>query len=129
MKKQFTSKFPTNLSSIDKEGNPMDYCGIRCTMEVIGGKWTLRIVSSLLENPLRFSEIKKEIPEISEKMLGRTLKHLEYHKLIIKNVLSKKPLKTEYSLTDYGQTTIPIIEILNNWGKQHIEKHWDLVFQ
>ena len=129
MKKQFTSKFPTNLNSFDNQGNPMDYCGIRCSMEVIGGKWTLMIITSLTENSMRFSEIKKEIPAISDRMLVRSLKHLEYHQLIIRNVLSKKPLKTEYRLTDYGQTTIPLIENLNNWGKQHIEKHWNLVFQ
>lgn len=129
MKKQFKSNYPLNLELTDDTGRPLNYCGIRCSMEVLGGKWKLLIVASLAKGSLRFSELKKDIPEISEKMLIRSLQDLEYHKIVDRLVYEQIPPKVEYSLTDYGQSVIPLLKALFQWGETHIEKHSDLIFQ
>jgi DNA-binding HxlR family transcriptional regulator len=129
MKKQFKSKYPLNLELTDDNGRPLNYCGIRCSMEVLGGKWKLLIVASLAKGSLRFSELKKDIPEISEKMLIRSLQDLEYHKIVDRLVYEQVPPKVEYSLSAYGQSVIPLLQVLFQWGETHIEKHSDLIFQ
>lgn len=129
MKKQFKSKYSLNLELKDDNGRPLNYCGIRCSMEVLGGKWKLLIVASLAKGSLRFSELKKDIPEISEKMLIRSLQDLEYHKIVDRLVHEQVPPKVEYSLTEYGQSVIPLLKALFQWGETHIEKHSDLIFQ
>jgi DNA-binding HxlR family transcriptional regulator len=129
MKKQFKSKYPVNLEIRDQTGRPLNYCGIRCSMEVLGGKWKLLIIASLAKGTLRFSELKKSIPEVTEKMLIRSLQDLELHQIVERKVYQVVPPKVEYSLTEYGQTVIPLLVALFSWGENHIEKHYDLVFQ
>ncbi len=128
MKKQFKSKYPVNLDITDETGRPLNYCGIRCSMEVLGGKWKLLIVASLAKGKMRFNELKKEIPEISEKMLIRSLQDLEYHTIVSRQVYEQVPPKVEYSLTEYGQSVIPLLKTLFQWGENHIAKHSDLIF-
>jgi DNA-binding HxlR family transcriptional regulator len=128
MKKQFKSKYPVNLELKDESGRPLNYCGIRCSMEVLGGKWKLLIVSSLAKGTLRFSELKQSIPEINEKMLIRSLQDLELHQIIERKVYEVVPPKVEYSLTEYGQSVIPLLVTLFNWGENHIAKHPNLIF-
>jgi len=128
MKKQFKSTYPLNLELTDDTGRPLNYCGIRCSMEVLGGKWKLLIVASLAKGRLRFSALKKDIPEISEKMLIRSLQDLEYHRIVDRLVYEQIPPKVEYSLTEYGQSVIPLLQALFQWGETHIEKHSDLIF-
>ncbi len=125
MKKQFKSKYPVDLSIKDENGRPINYCGIRCAMEVLGGKWKLLIVASLAKAPLRYSELKRSIPEISEKMLTRSLQDLELHQLVCKNA---DATPANYQLTPYGQTVIPLLQSLFDWGEKHIELHHDLIF-
>jgi DNA-binding HxlR family transcriptional regulator len=128
MKKQFKSKYPVNLDLTDDSGRPLNYCGIRCSMEVLGGKWKLLIIASLAKGSMRFSELKKDIPEINEKMLIRSLQDLEYHQIVNRVVHDLIPPKVEYSLSEYGQSVISLLKTLFQWGENHIEKHSDLIF-
>lgn len=125
MKKQFKSTYPVNLDIRDKSGRPLEYCGIRCSMEVLGGKWTLLIISTLANEQKRFSQIKKAIYQINDKSLTRTLNDLEYHKIIEKQ---NQDDKTVYLLTKYGENVLPVLMTLFEWGEKHIEKHSDLIF-
>jgi DNA-binding HxlR family transcriptional regulator len=68
------------------------------------------------------------VPEITEKMLIRSLQDLEFHQIAARKAFEVVPPKVEYSLTDYGRSVIPLLLALFNWGENHIEKHKDLVF-
>ncbi len=125
-KKQFKTLYPRNIETVN--GRPIDYCGIRCSMEVLGGKWKLLIVAKLFKNKNRYSELKRSIPEISEKMLISSLQELEYHNIVVRTVVEAIPLQVEYSLSKYGQSVRPVLETLFGWGESHIKKHSDKIF-
>jgi len=109
-------------------GRPINYCGIRCSIEVLGGKWKVLILTLLTDKPLRYSELRRAIPEVSEKMLISSLQELEYHAIVSRTVLEPVPPQVEYALTDYGRTTIPLAQMLYEWGEGHISRHADKVF-
>ncbi len=93
------------------------HCGTNVTMAYIGGKWKCVILWYLRNGKMRFSEIKRLIPDITEKMLSIQLKALEADGLIKRKVFGEKPpLKVQYSLTKLGKSLIPIIEAITNWG-------------
>ena len=125
-KKQFKTLYPRNIETVN--GCPLDYCGIRCSMEVLGGKWKLLIVAELFKGKKRYSELKRSIPEISEKMLISSLQELEYHNIVVRTVVEAIPLQVEYSLSKYGQSVRPVLETLFGWGESHIKKHSDKIF-
>lgn len=125
-KKQFKTLYPRNIETVN--GRPLDYCGIRCSMEVLGGKWKLLIVAELFKNKKRYSELKRSIPEISEKMLISSLQELEHHNIVVRTVVEAIPPQVEYSLSKYGQSVRPVLETLFSWGESHIKKHSDKIF-
>lgn len=93
------------------------HCGMDVAMHHLGGKWKTVVLYYLIEDKKRFNEIKKHIPNITEKMLSIQLKSLEEDGIIKKEVFNiKPPLKVEYSLTDFGKTLIPLLESLVDWG-------------
>ncbi|HLQ96512.1 MAG TPA: helix-turn-helix domain-containing protein [Pseudogracilibacillus sp.] len=93
---------------------------IEVTLDVVCGKWKGVILCKLLDNTLRFGELKNEIPHISQKMLTEQLRELEEDQLVNRVVYNQVPPKVEYSLTAYGQELRPTLTLLNNWGKNHI---------
>ena len=93
------------------------HCEMDVAMHYLGGKWKTVVLWYLIEDKKRFNEIKKLIPNITEKMLSIQLKSLEKDGIIKKEVFNKKPpLKVEYSLTDFGKTLIPLLKYLVTWG-------------
>ena len=101
--------------------NKNDYeCPIEATLEVIGGKWKLRILWLLREEKKRFNELRRGITGITEKMLIQQLRELESENLINRVAYPVVPPKVEYSLTPHGETLIPIMYSLNNWGNTHV---------
>lgn len=95
-----------------------DYpCCASLTMGVIGGKWKTVIIYHLMHGKLRYNELRKEMPTVTERTLSLQLKKLEEDGIINRKVYTKKPpLKVEYTLTDLGQTLIPIIQSIADWG-------------
>jgi DNA-binding HxlR family transcriptional regulator len=92
-------------------------CCASLTMGIIGGKWKTVILFYLTEGPLRYIELRKEMPTVTERTLSLQLKTLEKDGIIKRKVYtSKPPLKVEYSLTDLGKTLIPIIKLIVDWG-------------
>lgn len=89
-----------------------DYpCCASLTMGVIGGKWKTVILFHLMNEKLRYNELRKSMPTVTERTLSLQLKSLEEDGLIKRQVYtSKPPLKVEYSLTEFGQTLIPLIK-------------------
>ena len=99
-------------------------CCTSLTMGIIGGKWKTVILYHLIDKTLRYNELRKEIPRVTERTLSLQLKTLEDDGLIERKVYtSKPPLKVEYKLTDFGKTVIPLIQSIIDWGELVIEKH------
>ncbi|UUC45179.1 winged helix-turn-helix transcriptional regulator [Flavobacterium cerinum] len=88
-------------------------------MYVLGGKWKISIIASLLFGKKRYSDILKDVNGISGKMLSRELKEMEVNKLIKRTVISTQPVSVMYELTPYGETVQPVITILAQWGITH----------
>ena len=94
-------------------------CPVSLAMDLVGGKWKAIILYYLKVREKRYSELRKEILTITEMTLSLQLKQLEKDGLITRKVYGKKPpIKVVYNLTDFGKTFIPVLEAVNNWGKQ-----------
>lgn len=101
-------------------------CCASLTMGIIGGKWKTVILFHLIEGELRYNELRKEMPTVTERTLSLQLKTLEEDGIVKRKVYtSKPPLKVEYSLTDFGKTLIPVIQSIANWGVFAFENHSD----
>ncbi|MCH8620429.1 helix-turn-helix domain-containing protein [Undibacterium sp. TS12] len=94
---------------------------IRCpmvrTINLIGGKWKPVILHMLCDGTMRFGELKKNIPPISQKMLTQQLRELEADGIIHREVYAEVPPKVEYSLTALGCTLKPLLQDLYAWGQ------------
>jgi DNA-binding HxlR family transcriptional regulator len=92
-------------------------CPVTFTSRVTGGRWKARIIWALLRNEtLRFSDVRRACPPISDRILSKELKELEGWGLISRREYSTIPPKTEYSLTALGQTLRPVMEAMADWG-------------
>lgn len=99
------------------------YCAIELSLHVIGGKWKPIILYHLSrEEKRRFGEIKRSMPNITQKMLTQQLRELEHDGMIHRKVYAQVPPKVEYSLTEFGQSIMPIMEALCKWGRSYEEK-------
>lgn len=94
-------------------------CPITSTFEMIGGRWKIIIIWHLKDGPLRYNQLKKSISNISEKMLTQQLKALINDGWVIRRDFKEIPPKTDYSLTDFGSSFIPILHNINEWGIAH----------
>jgi DNA-binding HxlR family transcriptional regulator len=93
-------------------------CPVVDALEIIGGKWRIPIIWNLyIEKKLRYNELKRSIPGITNIMLTRSLQSLEKHGLIKRVEYNKVPPHVEYFLTDMCKELMPALEIINEWGK------------
>jgi DNA-binding HxlR family transcriptional regulator len=95
---------------------------VQATIQVLGGKWKLLILWHLKDESKRYSELKRLIPEVTEKMLIQQLRELEGDGLISRKTLTETPLKVEYAFTAYGETIKPVIEVMCEWGRKHLSR-------
>jgi len=103
------------------------HCAMDVTMAFIGGKWKTVVLWYLIGGKKRFGELKKRIPNITEKMLSIQLKALEEDGLVKRKVYPQVPPKVEYSLTKEGESMIPLLEAIAGWGKARAEKKGKMV--
>ncbi|HEX9063245.1 MAG TPA: helix-turn-helix domain-containing protein [Clostridia bacterium] len=95
-------------------------CPMEMTMDLIGGKWKVLILWHLsFDGTLRFNELKRFFPEVTQKMLTQQLRDLETSGLINRKVYPQVPPKVEYSLTDFGKTLTPVLLEMNKWGTHY----------
>lgn len=98
-------------------------CTVEATIDIIGGKYKVIILWHLIKNgTLRFSEIQRLIPQATPKMLSSQLKELEANGIINKVLYPVIPPKTEYSLSELGETLIPVITSIREWGVMYFER-------
>ena len=95
-------------------------CPVRRSLALLGGKWTLLILFQINERVIRYGELKRAIPGISEKMLIQELNFLVEHKFVSKKSFPEIPPKVEYSLTELGLKTLPISETLAAFGLENL---------
>ena len=100
-------------------GDKVDNTPVEVTLGVVGGKWKSVLVYHLLAGPLRFSELKRRVPDITEKMLTQQLRELERAGVISRKVFAEVPPRVEYRATAHGATLKPVLEAMCNWGRSH----------
>ncbi len=103
------------------------HCAMDVTMDYIGGKWKTVVLWYLRKDKKRFSELRKLIPNITEKMLSLQLKDLENDGIVRRKVYPVVPPKVEYYLTDFGKTLIPMMEEIAKWGRALAETKGKMV--
>lgn len=94
-------------------------CTVSVAMDLVGGKWKAVILYHLKDARKRYSELRKEMPGVTERTLSLQLKQLEEDKLISRQVYGDKPpIKVVYSLTDFGRSFTPVLDAILGWGNQ-----------
>lgn len=96
-------------------------CPVEATIRLIGGKYKAVILWHLMNSTLRYSELHRRLPKATDKMLAQQLRELEKDGLIHREVYPVVPPRTEYSLTDFGNSLAPILEEMCNWGEQYLK--------
>ena len=94
-------------------------CPLARVSKIVQGKWTMVIMYLLSENTLRFSEIKRKLPSVTEASLTKDLRLLEGYGVINRQVYPIVPPKVEYSLTEMGKAFLPILNLLNEWAEKY----------
>ncbi len=102
------------------EADPIEATAfVRAALQVLEGKWTLPILWQLRQGPQRYGDLRRLIPEISDKVLTQHLRDLEREGLVEREVTPTRPPQVSYSFSAYGRTLIPVIQSLCAWGQQH----------
>lgn len=97
-------------------------CPVEATIHLIGGKYKAVILCHLMNQTLRYSELHRKMPKATDKMLAQQLRELERDGLIHRKVYPVVPPKTEYSLTEFGQSLTPILDAMCDWGRDYLEE-------
>ena len=97
-------------------------CPVETSLDALAGKWKILILWYLRSETLRFNEIQKKLPRVTQKMIIQKLRELESDGIVHREVYPVVPPKVEYSLTEYGVTLKPILKQLYLWGEIHKEK-------
>ncbi|GAB6928328.1 helix-turn-helix domain-containing protein [Paenibacillus sp. JCM 10914] len=92
------------------------------TMAVIGGKWKVVVLCHLSYGPKRTNEIKKQLPDITQKMLTQTLRELEEDGIITRTVFNQVPPKVVYELSETGISLQPILDQICEWGEKYMDR-------
>lgn len=97
-------------------------CPVEAALEAIGGKWKGVILYHLQSEPKRFNELRRLIPDVTQRMLTKQLRELETDQIVNRHVYAEVPPRVVYSLTEFGETLTPILAALKDWGVQYIDK-------
>lgn len=110
----------TECANREEKQHKKEMMAVQDSMDVLSGKWKISILSSVCYyNKRRFSDILNDVEGISNKMLSKELKELEFNKLVKRTVLDTHPITVQYELTAHGLTLKTIIDNLVEWGIQH----------
>ena len=94
-------------------------CPVATTVQMIGSKWKLLIMRNLLQRPWRFTELKKDLEGISQKVLTDSLRSMEADGIITRTVYPEVPPRVEYALSDLGESMRPIMDAMEIWGTEY----------
>ncbi len=100
----------------------IDSCGVRDALQIIGGKWKNRILYVIVQNGhIRFNELRRKLPEISQKMLTQQLRELERDGIVLREAYQEVPLRVEYSMTSIGESIGLLYKAINLWQQDNFE--------
>jgi DNA-binding HxlR family transcriptional regulator len=88
-------------------------------VELIGKRWTGAILLVLMDGPLRFSQVRQLVPDVSDRLLSERLKELEAEGIVLRSVYDETPVRVEYSLTEKGEALGPVLRSLKSWSHEH----------
>lgn len=94
------------------------FCPVDLTLSVVGGRWKGLVFWNLRDSPKRFSEIKRILVGINDKMLSQVLRELEAKGVVSRKVYDVTPPKVEYSLTEEGRKLLSVMALMSDWGTQ-----------
>jgi DNA-binding HxlR family transcriptional regulator len=100
-------------------GGDLSQCPVRGVLDRIGDKWSTLIIVTLAEGPLRFGQLRRTIPDISQRMLTQTLRDLQRDGLISRHVFPTQPPSVEYRLTEMGRSLLEPLAGLVRWADTH----------
>lgn len=89
--------------------------------ELLGKKWTGLLILVLLQGPLRFKDIKREIPDMSDRLITERLKELEGKGIVERSVFPEKPVRVQYQLTSKGEDLEPVINAIQDWAEAWVQ--------
>lgn len=98
---------------------PSTRCPAETTLQVIGGRWKVLILWRLFEGSRRFSELRRDLGQVTQKMLTQQLRELERDGIVDRTVYAQVPPKVEYSLTAMGRSLEPVVKAMCQWGVKH----------
>ncbi|MBW8788630.1 helix-turn-helix transcriptional regulator [Rhizobium leguminosarum] len=111
------NRMPGTRREIDLAGLDFGNCPVRDMMQQIGGKWSTLLLDVLADRPYRFGELRRMIPDISQRMLTQTLRDLQRDGYIHREVFPTKPPSVEYSMTELGRSLYQTLAQLLNWAE------------
>jgi DNA-binding HxlR family transcriptional regulator len=94
-------------------------CPIDAMLSVIDGRWKGTILWRLLDRPMRMSELRRSIPEVTERMLIRHLQEMVRDGVVVRE---KEGTRVRYSISEYGMTLVPVLEEICAWGRRHLAR-------
>jgi DNA-binding HxlR family transcriptional regulator len=106
--------------------NPIGDCPLTAAWAAVGGKWKLTILYWLARDPRHFAALRRQLDAVSEgisqKVLAQQLREMIADGLVVRRRTGDVPAPVIYSLTEYGNTTLPMLEVVRRWGTAHIER-------
>ncbi|MTK10044.1 MAG: helix-turn-helix transcriptional regulator [Hungatella sp.] len=101
------------------EDDYVENCPISSVQKIVRGKWTMVIVFFLSQSTLRFGELSRKMPQVTQANLTKELRMLEEYKLIHREIYKEVPPKVEYSLTELGVKFLPVLKSLEKWATEY----------
>lgn len=117
MIQEVTKRLPVRKSTSTVSN---DQCSVIATLKLFATKWKPCILCYLSDRPLRYNDLFRIIPNISRKILSEHLRELERDGVIIRTQFDHKRQKVEYALTEKGQSLLPVLFLLQDWGMNHL---------
>lgn len=105
--------------AVDAGSGDLSHCPVRGVLDRIGDKWSTLIIITLAEQPLRFGQLRRTIPDISQRMLTQTLRDLQRDGLVSRHVFPTQPPSVEYRLTEMGRSLLEPLAALVRWADSH----------
>jgi DNA-binding HxlR family transcriptional regulator len=117
--KTSTSALKTRLDEARTKFGLLTNCPVRDVIDVIGGRWSSLLMMALAEHPYRFGELRRLVPDISQRMLTQTLHELQRDGYVHREVFPTKPPGVEYSLTRLGSSMFEALNVLIQWADEN----------
>ncbi|AZM92778.1 helix-turn-helix domain-containing protein [Streptomyces sp. W1SF4] len=97
-------------------------CPARQLLDRIADKWVSLAVNALADGPQRYSDLRRRLASVSQKMLTQTLRHLERDGLVSRTVIPAVPVRVEYELTELGRSLLPVMSAIKDWAEEHMDE-------